>query len=140
MQFQTYTFSMSGKSKTIQYVKMVGLFNKQTITLTVPDVELTQQIQNVFKISVVIEPGMVTIVDGIQQLYDQVVRDFDVITYVDPSNNRNMNMIFNGKIFIGYFSLPIEGEDAWSQLLLNELIEKGMMVTEVPKNFEGLIA
>jgi hypothetical protein len=140
MKYATYTFAMSGKSKYVQYEKIVGLFNKETINLVVPDVELTQTIQNVFNISVVTEPGTITIVNDLPQVYGQVVRDFDVITYVDPRNNRNMSMLYTGDCFVGYFSMPELGDDEWSQSLLNELLEKGLTVCEVPTAFSGVIA
>jgi hypothetical protein len=130
---------MIGKAKTIQYSKY-SFLSQETIHLVVPDVELTQVIQNVFKVSVVIEPGTVTIVDGIPNVSGQVVKDFNAVTYVDPSNQRNMSMIYTGECFVGYFSMPEVGEDSWSQNLLEYLLSNGFEVVDVPAAFVGVLA
>lgn len=139
-QYQTYSFAAKGNTKTIQYTKY-SFLSQEVIDLVVPDVELTQTIQNVFKVLVVIEPGTITIQEnGLPKIEGQVIRDFDVITYVDPRNRRNMNMIWTGSEFVGYFSMPIEGEDEWSQSLLEYLLSNGFEVVEVPEIFQGCIA
>ena len=139
IQYSTYSFAMIGKAKTIQYSKY-SFLSQETIHLVVPDVELTQVIQNVFKVSVVIEPGTVTIVDGIPNVSGQVVKDFNAVTYVDPSNQRNMSMIYTGECFVGYFSMPEVGEDSWSQNLLEYLLSNGFEVVDVPAAFVGVLA
>ena len=131
MIFATYTFAMTGATKAITY---------QGKTLTVPAVPIAQKITCVFSVPVVTTKGTQALVKGWPVLTGQVVETFDAVVYTDE-NGRNMTMIHaGGGVFVGFFSLAVEGPDLWSQGVANYLVQSGMVPCEVPAAFAGVLA
>lgn len=120
MEYATYTFAMTGPTKTVQFTR--GVFVQTTVDLTVPDVPISQRISAVLSVPV-------------------AGTDRDAVVYTDDSNGRNMTMIHAGNgLFVGYFSLAVDGPDDWSQGLLEYLMGQGMTPAIVPPEFVGVIA
>lgn len=119
----TYTFAMVGPVRSMDVT--IGL---TTHTITVPDITITQTISAVFKVPIIVDA---------EQHQTQL---FDAVVYSD-ANGRNMTMIHAGNgVFVGYFSLAVEGPDTWSQGLLEYLLTQGMVVVAVPPAFVGAVA
>jgi hypothetical protein len=91
-------------------------------------------------------PIDVDAVDGIEHDIDNVftvsigAKTYPVLTYTDPKNGRNFNMICNKNLLVIYISLPDEGPDAWALGIRNWLLAHGFEQVAVPAIARDVLA
>ena len=124
--YQTYQFAAMCSFQTVTYTRRVGFrtVKLDVVTPVFPDNQMT--LMSVMDVR--LDTGTPPANFEAAASYVPTFVTHQVLLYSDLAANRGFSCVCLPDMIVGNFSIPVEGEDAWSTLLQTKWLETGSIV------------